>query len=217
MVCYSNYSVYSIWHSIDGGTTWTKQAGNLEQNVTSGSGNGPSIRWMSIIPVSDGTVYLAATSTGLYATDTLTGTTTVWVRQGDNTIGAVVCDMIDYRQSDGMVVVGTHANGIYSATITSVNDIVTVPEVEQSMTLGMHVFPNPATDVVNIKYTLDKASKVEIVVLDELGRIVRAVQSGQMGMGEQSTQVNISDLTPGVYYVRMVAGEIVESKGLIVQ
>lgn len=217
MVCYSNYGMYSIWHSVDGGTTWTKQAGNLEQNITSGSGNGPSIRWMSIIPVSDGTVYLAATSTGLYATDTLTGTTTAWVRQGDNTIGAVVCDMIDYRQSDGMVVVGTHANGIYSATITSVNDIVTIPEVEQSLTLGMNVYPNPATDVLNIKYTLEKASDVEIVILDELGRMIRAVQKDQMGVGEQTAQINIADLPAGVYYIRMVAGDVVETKGLIVQ
>lgn len=217
MVCYSNYGVYSIWHSIDGGTTWTKQAGNLEQNVTSGSGNGPSIRWMSVIPVSDGTVYLAATSTGLYATDTLTGTTTAWVRQGDNTIGAVVCDMIDFRQSDGLVVLGTHANGIYSATITSVNDIVTVPEVEQSLTLSMNVYPNPATDVVNIKYTLEKASDVEIVILDELGRMIRAVQKDQMGVGEQTAQINIADLPAGVYYVRMVAGDVVETKGIIVQ
>jgi hypothetical protein len=189
----------------------------LEQNITSGAGNGPSIRWLSIVPVSDGTVYLAATSTGLYATDTLMGTGTIWVRQGDNTIGAVVCDMIDYRQSDGTVILATHANGIYSATITSVNDIVTVPEVEQSLTLGMNVYPNPATDVVNIKYTLSKSSKVEIVLLDELGRMVRAAQTGQMGAGEQSTELNISDLNPGVYYVRLLAGEAVETKGLIVQ
>jgi hypothetical protein len=217
MVSYSNYSVYSIWHSVDGGTTWTKQAGNLEQNITSGSGNGPSVRWLSIIPVSDGTVYLAATSTGLYATDTLMGTATIWVRQGDNTIGAVVCDMIDYRVSDGTVVLATHANGIYSATITSVNDIVTVPEAEQSLVHGMNVYPNPATDVVNIRYTLEKASDVEIVILDELGRVIRAVQKAQTGMGEQSAQVNVADLPAGIYYIRMVAGDVVESKGLIVQ
>lgn len=216
-VAYSNYVLYSIWYSSDGGTTWSKQAGNLEQNITTGAGNGPSVRWLSIIPVSDGTVYLAATSTGLYATDTLMGTSTIWVRQGDNTIGAVVCDMIDYRQSDGTVLLATHANGIYSATITSVNDIVTVPEVEQHLSLGMSVYPNPATDVVNVKYTLEKASDAELVILDELGRMIRAVQKDQSMTGEQTATVNISDLAPGVYYIRLSAGEIVESKGLIVQ
>ena len=216
-VSYSNYIVYSIFYSEDGGTTWSKAAGNLEQNVTTGAGNGPSVRWLSIIPVSDGTVYLAATSTGLYATDTLTGTTTTWVRQGDNTIGAVVCDMIDYRTSDGLVVLATHANGIYSTTITSVNDIVTVPEVEQTLSLEMNLYPNPATEVVNVKYTLEKAGDAELVILDELGRIIRAVRKDHNVVGEQSVQVNITDLAAGVYYVRLVAGEMVETKAMIVQ
>lgn len=217
MVAFSNYVVYSIWRSVDGGTTWTKEAGNLEQNITTGGGNGPSVRWLSIIPVSDGKVYLAATSTGLYATDTLMGTGTQWVRQGENTIGAVVCDMIDYRQSDGRVVLATHANGIYSTTITSVNDIVTVPDLEQQASLQVSVYPNPATDVVNVKYSLEKASDAEIVILDELGRMIRAVKHENSVVGEQSEQINIADLAPGIYYIRLTAGEIVETKGLIVQ
>lgn len=216
-VVFSNYGVYSIWQSKDAGVTWIKQAGNLEQNINTGSGNGPSCRWMQVVPVSDGTVYLVATSTGLYATDTLMGINTQWVRQGENTIGAVVCDMIDYRASDGRVVLATHANGIFSATITSINDIVTVPEIEEQLTLQVSLYPNPATDVVNIKYTLDKASDAEIVILDELGRMVRAVKHGNSLVGDQTEQVNIADLAPGVYYVRLTAGEIVQTKGLIVQ
>lgn len=217
MVSFSNYVVYSIWRSVDGGTTWTKEAGNLEQNITTGAGTGPSVRWLSIIPVSDGMVYLAATSTGLYATDTLMGTATQWVRQGELTIGAVVCDMIDFRQSDGRVVLATHANGIFSATITSVNDIVTVPDLEHQASLQVSLYPNPATDVVNIRYSLEKAEDAEIVILEELGRMIRAVKHENSVVGDQIEQVNISDLAPGVYYVRLTAGEIVETKGLIVQ
>ena len=42
MVIYSNYSVYSVFHSTDGGASFEKVAGNLEQNP-SGSGNGPRV------------------------------------------------------------------------------------------------------------------------------------------------------------------------------
>ncbi|HTF06430.1 MAG TPA: T9SS type A sorting domain-containing protein, partial [Bacteroidia bacterium] len=217
MVCMSNYSIYSIYSSVDGGTTWVKSAGNLEQNITTGSGNGPSVRWLTIMPVSDGKVYLAATSTGLYATDTLMGTATQWVRQGDATIGAVVCDMIDVRSSDGAVVVATHANGIYSATITSVNDIVTVPETSAMVSMQVNVYPNPATDNVNVKYTLAKAGDVEIVLLDELGRSVQVTQRRNVSAGEQTETLNVSGLAAGIYYVRLRAGEIIETKGLIVE
>jgi len=43
---------------------------------------------------------------------------TIWVQKGPETIGNVVVDMIDVRQSDGFVVVGTHGNGVYSTYVT---------------------------------------------------------------------------------------------------
>src|SRR5207253_3046450 len=114
---------YSIFYTANADSTvptWVKVAGNLEQN-TAGSGNGPSIRWVSILPVPNGTVYLAATSTGLYGTDTLMGTTTLWAQQGAATIGNSICDMIDFRTTDGLVAVATHSHGIFTTHITSKN------------------------------------------------------------------------------------------------
>lgn len=217
LVAFSNYSMYSIYQSMDAGATWVKAAGNLEATV-SGSGNGPSVRWLSVIPVSDGKVYLAATSTGLYATDTLMGTSTVWVRQGENTIGAVVCDMIDFRESDGTVVLATHANGIYSATITSVNDIVTVPENYNSvLSMSMNVYPNPATDQVNITYTLPQNGDAEIVLIDELGRIIQSQQRRNLTAGEQRAELSLDNVTAGIYYVRLRSGTLTETRALIRQ
>ncbi|MFM2016690.1 MAG: hypothetical protein RL007_346, partial [Bacteroidota bacterium] len=217
LVAFSNYSTYSIYQSTDAGATWVKAAGNLEA-TTSGGGNGPSVRWLSVIPVSDGKVYLAATSTGLYATDTLMGTSTVWVRQGENTIGAVVCDMIDYRESDGTVVLATHANGIYSSTITTVNDIVTVPENYNSViAMSLNVYPNPATDQVNITYTLPKNGDAEILLIDELGRIIESQKRNNLTAGEQRAQFNLSNCSAGVYYVRLQSGTLTESRVLIRQ
>lgn len=216
VVCYSNYATYSIFNSNDGGATWNKCAGNLEQNST-GSGNGPSVRWISILPVSDGTIYLASTSTGLYATDTLNGTSTIWVKQASNTIGSMVCDMTDVRTTDGLVVVATHAGGMYSTHLTSVNDIVTVHDPGMLTSLETNIYPNPASEQLNIGYSLDKASDVEIILLDELGRPVRNVSRGKLSQGKYSEQLNISDLAAGMYYVRLQAGEIAETKPVVIQ
>ena len=64
LVVFSNYGVYSLFHSSDAGANWRKVGGNLEQN-TGGTGNGPSCRWAKYSSVSDGTVYLVGTSVGL--------------------------------------------------------------------------------------------------------------------------------------------------------
>lgn len=215
MVTFSNYSVYSIFYSDDGGTTWVKVAGNLEQNL-SGGGNGPSIRWASILPVSDGTVYIVSTSIGVFATDTLMTTNTVWVNQAAATIGNEVCDMTDVRVSDGLVVIATHAKGIFSTNITSVNDIVTVREQMPEMKLQTNIYPNPASEEVNVKFELSESSEMEILLLDEMGRMVRVISKGKRMKGEYTETVSVSGLATGMYYVSLRAGEMRQTKPLVI-
>ncbi|MBX2820862.1 MAG: T9SS type A sorting domain-containing protein [Rhodothermaceae bacterium] len=117
MVTFSNYFVQSIWYSDDGGSSWTDVSGSLEEN-TDGSGNGPSVRWAKMGVISgSSTQYFVGTSTGLYSTTTLNGTSTSWTQEGASTIGNVVIDMIDIRDSDGYIAVGTHGNGFYTSTL----------------------------------------------------------------------------------------------------
>ncbi|MCA6364036.1 MAG: T9SS type A sorting domain-containing protein [Bacteroidetes bacterium] len=215
MVVYSNYGLYSLFYSADGGTTWKRVAGNLEQ-APNGSGNGPSLRWASIMPVSNGMVYLVATSTGLYATDTLIHNGTVWVRQGENSIGAVVCDMIDVRTSDGTVAVATHANGIYTATITSVNDIVSVQQLAPQPQLSLGLYPNPASNVLNIQATLPQAGQTMLELLDERGRPVQRKALGRRPEGAFNEQLNVEGLPAGMYYVRIVCGTVQGAKMVMV-
>ncbi len=118
IVAFSNYNVVSLFLTTDVGKSWTAVAGNLEE-YPSGSGAGPSVHWIEILPVGNGFMYLAGTTTGVYATSYLEGMNTVWVQMGAETIGNVVVDMIDARESDGYVVVGTHGAGVYSSFITS--------------------------------------------------------------------------------------------------
>ncbi|MGQ0829883.1 MAG: T9SS type A sorting domain-containing protein, partial [Bacteroidota bacterium] len=197
---FSSYNVYSIFYSTDGGTSWSKAAGNLEQNAN-GTGNGPSIRWISILPVADGKVYLAATSTGLYATDTLNGVNTIWVQQGTNIIGNVVCDMIDTRISDGLVVVGTHANGIYTTNITSVNDIVTIKDLKAIKNdLQLSNYPNPLSQTTTIEFTLSKRATVNLQVWDVCGRLTETLVDEVMPEGKHTVQFDRKNLKAGMYY-----------------
>ena len=119
IVVFSNYAVKSIFYSTNSGSTWTDISGNLEQN-SDGSGNGPSVQSAVIHRDSDGNnIYLVGTSTGLYSTETLSGTSTTWAQEGTNTIGNVPVVSIQSRTSDNLVAVGTHGMGVFSATVTS--------------------------------------------------------------------------------------------------
>lgn len=216
VVVFSNYGVYSMFYSINAGVTWAKCAGNLEQN-SSGSGSGPSIRWLSILPVADGVVYLAATSTGLYATDSLNGTATIWVQQGLNTIGNGVCDMIETRISDGLVIIATHSNGIYSTNITSVIDIVTVKDIlATNSNFDLINYPNPFSQSTKIEFLLNKKSDVNLQIWDECGRLVETLINTRMAEGVNYVLFDKKNLKPGIYYYSLTVDKIRKTNKMII-
>lgn len=201
-VVFSNYSVFSIFYTADGGTTWSRQGGNIDA-----SNSAPSIRWISILPVADGKVYLAATSTGLYATDSLKGINTVWVQQGTNTIGNSVCDMIETRVSDGLVVIATHSNGIFSTNITSVNDITTIADIAAAKTdLQLINYPNPVVQTSTIEFTLNKKLNINLQVWDECGRLIETLANETMQEGKHTVLFDKKNLHAGIYYYSLTAG-----------
>lgn len=219
MVSFSNYGVYSIFYSANADSTapiWTKVAGNLEQNSnTSGSGTGPSVRWLSILPVSDGTVFLAATSTGLYATSNLNGTSTLWVQQGAATIGNSICDMIDFRSSDGLVVVGTHSRGIFSANITSIHDIVSVND-DTKINFGLSNYPNPFENSTTIIFSLSKKSNVLMNLYDMNGKLMQTLVDKEFSYGTHRIEFYGAHLSTGIYYCVLISGEMTEIKKMII-
>jgi len=113
LVSFSNYEVQSLFHTANGGVNWTHVSGNLEEDE-SGSGDGPSVRFAAI--VGNGDKYFAATSTGLYTTTVINGSSTNWTREDEAGIGNVVVEHLASR-TDGLIVAGTHANGIYSSNV----------------------------------------------------------------------------------------------------
>ncbi|MFA8436377.1 MAG: T9SS type A sorting domain-containing protein [Marinifilaceae bacterium] len=115
LISFSNYKVPSIYYTENGGESWTKIGGTLEEN-TDGSGDGPSIRWVNLIHTPSGLLYLAGTSTGLYSTTELKGNDTQWTQESPEMIGSSIVNMVKTRR-DGFIVAGSHGNGIFSAKV----------------------------------------------------------------------------------------------------
>ena len=208
---FSNYSVISLWSSINGGTSWTDISGNLEEN-SNGSGNGPSCRWVTSVFATGTMTYFVATSTGLYSTSNLNGTATIWAQEGSNTIGNVVSTMVKGRDSDGLVAVATHGAGIYSASlITSVEDGSSLPD---NYTLSQN-YPNPFNPSTKISFSLPQAGKVKLSLFDALGRNVQEIANKEFSAGNHSINFNAANLTSGVYFYRIEAGSFVQSKKMI--
>ena len=196
MAVFSNYGIYSLYYTTNAGESWDRAAGNLEEN-NSGYGVGPSCRWASIMPFGNDTLYFVSTSTGLYATNQIEGTATVWTQMGANTIGNVVCEQIKTRAADSLLVVATHGNGIYTSKIESVDDVISLAEFEKEYELT--VYPNPSSSSISINIIGEST----LAIYDIQGKQVLFIQNVSA-----ETKVDISELQTGFYFAETSLGTV---------
>jgi hypothetical protein len=119
----SNYGATqaSIWESTDAGANWT----SLD--------NGSSlpdmpVRWGMFVPagfnIGQRTQSVAgimiATELGVWSASVITGVTTLWAPNNTG-MGNVRVDMLKLRESDKVVVAGTHGRGLYTTALLNGN------------------------------------------------------------------------------------------------
>ncbi|HMX41148.1 MAG TPA: T9SS type A sorting domain-containing protein, partial [Saprospiraceae bacterium] len=194
VMCYSNYNIYSVYRSLNGGTTWQKVAGNLE---TSFNGGGTlSVRCLGILPFPDGTrKYFCGTSIGLYSADSLqlhssSQPGTQWTLEGPDQIGSAVVTAIETRASDGLVVAATHGNGIFTANFKP-SSSTAEPDAAPLVLIS----PNPAADYVEVQVTGTQAPAATLLLYDAQGHSLR-----EMRLAAERTRMEVADLPRGVYY-----------------
>ncbi len=194
VLVFSNYAIYSMFLSEDAGVSWKKVGGNLEANL-SGTGTGPSLRWVSMLPMDNGkTKYFCGTSVGLYSADTLklhaTGQAgTVWTLESPNEIGSIVVDFVDMRRSDGLVVAATHGNGMFAANFKTGSG-----SFEPQNEVSVRVSPNPTDDIAAFTIQGQSPGSAQLRLFDLKGNLLR----DETFSGAKGT-LQLSELPSGIY------------------
>lgn len=73
-------------------------------------------------------------------------------------------------------------------------------------------YPNPFNPVTTIKYNLKEKADVLLEVYNIAGQKVRTLVNEQQNTGEYEVIFNGENISSGVYFVRMRAGEYIETK-----
>ncbi len=77
------------------------------------------------------------------------------------------------------------------------------------------VWPNPASDVINVQCTMNNVQVESIEVYDVYGKIVRTGVETCHGASLQTVQINISGLAAGMYFVRVTTDQGVITKQFV--
>jgi photosystem II stability/assembly factor-like uncharacterized protein len=87
-------------------------------------------------------------------------------------------------------------------------------EIPKSFSLSQN-YPNPFNPNSKIKFQIPKSSDVKLVVYDVLGREVQTLINESISPGTYEVTFDGSNLPSGVYFYRLVAGNFVETKRLV--
>lgn len=107
------------------------------------------------------------------------------------------------------------APGTFYQPMPLASEIITGTKtfVESRFYLGA-CYPNPVVNKAAIRFRVNAVSTVVMELFDSSGRHVRILNNQQYEPGEHVLEIDLSDLTPGLYIYRMNAGMFTDSKNL---
>jgi hypothetical protein len=125
------------------------------------------------------------------------------VPSGPGTVQLLNTDSTGTHQHD------VHINIVTDSVITVNADFSIPPEAVSAPSptgfSGLICIPNPASDVVHIRFSIPQDSPVSIEIFDALGRGWLQTSGAMESSGNQDIMLDVSNLLPGTYYCRIVS------------
>jgi photosystem II stability/assembly factor-like uncharacterized protein len=182
------------------GQTWT----GLDS-----SGNGfPNVPTKVIaVDSTNGYIY-AGTYAGVYRS---TDNGATWAQYGTGLPNAVVDD-IAIQYSTHVLRVGTHGRGAWQVNVTT--GVASPSDRPYTFAVGQN-FPNPFNPTTVISYQLSASSNVTLKIYDVLGREVETLINEKESAGSHSVNFDATTLPSGVYFYRLVAGNMTATKKMV--
>lgn len=120
---------------------------------------------------------------------------------------------------------GVNANGSSNGDNMASHNLVLTPAsgstsgIETFEISNFEVYPNPATELLNIQFTLNQSSMVSVDLIGINGQKVSTlVESTRYGMGDQKLNFSLSDqVSSGIYFLQVKTDQKVYRKKVIVK
>lgn len=125
-----------------------------------------------------------------------------WILVGSGPVSGANQNRFVPTQS-GNYTVQVTANGCTSPNADTINFFFT-NVVEANNDWKTQLYPNPASDQLNLELTTNEALALDASILDARGRLFRRWEIEGVGSGRQQVKVQIEGLSDGIYFLRLV-------------
>ena len=178
-------NIEHIYKTIDNGSSWTDISGNL-----------PDIPLNALIinPANTEQLFVAS-DIGVF--ETMDGGTD-WDLLSKELPNVPVTDL-DFHAPTNTLVAATYGRGLYRYELLETTPIIASPIVD----FALRVFPNPATDVLNIAFELEKRTTLRAYLTDVNGKRVEWIAGETLNEGTHQWRGDVRDLVSGQYFLVM--------------
>jgi hypothetical protein len=108
-------------------------------------------------------------------------------------------------------------DSFYSDTLRFTTPLGTSVREQPQMIAFASTAPNPASDVVQLSWQQKHTGRVEVMLVDMLGRVVQTHSLGVLAAGEQRSTLSVAELPTGIYALRLEANGQVTMKQVVVR
>lgn len=121
--------------------------------------------------------------------------------------GFIVSGVTDsYSKSNNIYLLKFNGAG----EITNVHD-VTEDNLQQTFILTQN-YPNPFNGQTTIQFVINKPNDISLILYDLLGREIKILKQGWYSPGEYSATIDSEDLSSGVYFYSLRAGNNIQTR-----
>lgn len=107
-------------------------------------------------------------------------------------------------------------NNVYIDDINIIGNPTGVEDLTAE-NVAMEIFPNPASESIQLSFKMPVAEEAMLTIEDISGRTVGIIKNEKMNFGYYLLSYNTSDLSKGIYFVRLRSKQIDVSQKLILQ
>lgn len=204
LVTYSNYGIVSMYESINANAaspTWVSVEGTLPDMP---------VRWALIDPNNPARALLA-TEMGVYTTEQLSGSATIWTLANSSLANTRV-DMLRYRAGDQTVAAATHGRGMYTSDLFAVTPLAAK---SAAPALIANVYPNPFSSQLTVEMGKNTAGPITATLNDALGR--RAFSTTLTPAAGRLIMAVPAGLAPGNYVLVVRSNGVQTSRRVVKQ
>lgn len=200
---FSGFGTDHVYKSVNGGADWI--------SISNGLADVPA-NTILIDPLNANDIYVGNDLGVYYSND---GGAT-WNDFNDALPEAVMIYDLDYSHYARKIRIATHGRGIYQRDF--VDDILAISDHE--LIDEMTIYPNPASEVLNIQLnlgSLQNITAVHLEIYNVMGQQIRSIYNDEIASGSNTMTIDVSQYRAGTYFVKLNNGRNSTTKTLIIQ